>query len=802
MNQWRAHWIWDGRHDLRNSYLYLRKVFRLPAAPKRAVVRVSADSRYKLWVNGQFVCRGPARGYPSTQPYDTVDIAPYLRAGDNAICALAHHFGISTFQYLNRGGKGFILDGQAECNGGVVLLLTDTSWKVLRDPARKRRVARTSVQTGYQEHLDARLEPVGWLDPQFDDGGWRNASSEGTVPTMPWSSMEERGIPLLREQDTPAKAVVHQREGECAAGYADTENINATIAQEQREPAKEDRFIVATQNGKQLGQITVLPTPPGRFSALVVDFGREVAGFGKLRVSGAHGGEILDLAYMEGLNADGEFFVPNPAEGCEVAMADRLICREGDCELEGYGLRGFRYLLLVARDVKEPFTISFLGVREAGYPFNLDGDFECSDPMLNRIWEVGAYTQQMCAFDSYVDCPWREQAQWWGDARVQGLVTYYAYGDGRLIKRGIHQGAQSQTFEGLLWGIFPTDWPGGILPDYSVSWILSLRDHLLFHGDLTLGAHMIEPLAKVLAWFRQHGGDRRLLGPTPGRWLFLDWAPLDKSGYSATFTLTWLLGLQAAAQIAKWCGHDGLALLWDAEATAVAHTTEAAFWDEDAGVFRESVDMATGKRGEQISQHANALALLCGLRPNDTKRIVEGAILPPVLRSDSGVVEASSFYYAYVLEALFNRGYQVDHSYLKLALEFIKRRWGGMIERGATTFWEDWNSQVGWGSLCHAWSASPTYHLSQQILGVVPTAPGFTRAAIMPRAGGLTSAHGRVPTRHGQIHVTWEVAGGVMRGAVSIPPGMTAQVFGCDGSVTEALPGHTSFEWPVREGAL
>ena len=115
------------------------------------------------------------------------------------------------------------------------------------------------------------------------------------------------------------------------------------------------------------------------------------------------------------------------------------------------------------------------------------------------------------------------------------------------------------------------------------------------------------------------------------------------------------------------------------------------------------------------------------------------------------ITAASPFFYAYVLEALIKAGLRDE------AIDIIREKWGGMIEKGATTFWDVW--EPDFQSRCHAWSASPLYHLSQQVLGVMPVEVGWKKVRIRPVLGKLDYAKGRVPTPLGVIKVEWEKAG-------------------------------------------
>jgi len=130
----RAQWIWcEGDPVPQNFYLYCRQSVDLGAGLRSAEVHVTADSRYKLFVNGEFVGRGPARYDQRWQSYDTYDILPFLQEGENVISAIVHQYGVEIHSYvLGRGG--FFLQGEVVAeDGGRVGLGTDgwSCWSIM-----------------------------------------------------------------------------------------------------------------------------------------------------------------------------------------------------------------------------------------------------------------------------------------------------------------------------------------------------------------------------------------------------------------------------------------------------------------------------------------------------------------------------------------------------------------------------------------------------------------------------------------------------------------------------------------------
>ena len=764
--EWASTWIVLGGHPEPNTYFHARRRFRLPWKPVRAVAWVTADSRYRLWVNGRPVCRGPARCFPETQAVDAVDITGLLRKGANAAALLVHQYGVSTFAYIHRQCGGFLFQAEIEGPRRERVIVDSNGWRVRRCTARDARAARTSVQTGYQEVFHGEFELEGWIRARFDDASWEERSGGPPVGTEPWLGLEARQIPFLREQLKRASTVCTWFRGGEGTEARDPSRVMENFAAEHRVPSRPGttadprRLLRAGGEGLRIGRV-----PPDDFCGFVVDFGAEVAGYPAFEVLGASGGEIIDLVYAERLDEQGLPLYPDAHPGWPLRMADRYICRAGDQDWETFAWRGFRYLTLVVRNVRRPIRIRNLHLTATGYPVEPGGAFRSSDRRLNRIWDVAARTLSLCMFDAYVDCPWREQAQWLGDAVVEGLTCFHVFGDSRLFRRTLRQASQARTHDGLLYGVYPSEAHGCVLPDYNLTWILGVDGYYTYTGDITLLIDTFDAAVGTLERHAEHAARGGLLGAFPGRWLFLDWAPLDRSGYSATYGLLYLLALKAMIRICTVLGR--LSRRYVERFARVRRTLQEHFVDPETKLWHEALDPRTLERRAQLSQHAHALAALAGY-PNEE---VLAEVIFRADNADRDVVPATSYFYFFVHAAMARLGRTRE------MLDSIRRRWGAMLDDGATTFWEDFTRSGPGTSSCHAWSCGPAFHLSRSILGVRPSHPGWRRFAFRPFAGGLDSVEGRVPTPHGPIEIAWTRDGDNLDARITVPTG----ALGCVG---------------------
>ena len=494
----------------------------------------------------------------------------------------------------------------------------------------------------------------------------------------------------------------------------------------------------------------ILPFPKNKKISFIIDYGEEVAGFIGFEIEG-NGGEVLDFTVSE-LLENNWLCVTDPSEGCKVAMSDRYIARRGRQSYEFFSIQGFRYLCLTVRNVeKKSFKIKKVYVRQVSYPFEKQTIFKTSDEKINKIWEMCVRTQINCSFDAYVDCPWREQAQWWGDARVQAANTYYAFGDMRLFRRGIKQAGQSQLPNGLTYGHFPTIAVGCILPDFTLTWIHTHLDYYRYTGDKSLMEEQFKKMEKAMEFFSDYIEKNYLLGPMPEWWVFLDWAPLYKEGWNCFFNLLYLSSLKTMIKICEILRKSDKKKYYTKLAGILQKRIMKIFWDEKEKVFWDGYNTKSGKIVKNLSQHTHSFAILLDLKRQYHKKWVEDILLPPMKLqpfSHKKIIEGSTFFYYYIIEAMKKVG-----GYEKEIIDFIKARWGKMLEEGATTCYEIWNPNPGNTSLCHAWSAHPIVHFVELIAGIKPISPNWGKIKVNPNPLNLEKLEVSIPVSQGKIEL-------------------------------------------------
>lgn len=761
----RSQWIWpyDFRWDLHNAYALFRRDFVLERVPRRAPLFLTADQSYHLHINGAFVGRGPARGFQSHWPYDEIDVARWLVPGRNVIAIRAHNPGFSNFQYLTQGYAGLLVAAA----WGAVRLQTDTSWKCLVQPGIKRDTVRASTQLFSQEHFDARPGPLDWMNSDFDDSSWGKPTSQAWN-ILPWASLEPRGIPQMFEEACALGRVIGIGEGACGNGWEDARNLYLLRQNEDHthEPAAAPLDTPAARDapaGLFADGLEIPPTGAGCFRSYLIDVGRPVVGNFSVSVGGASGGEVIDFIYTEIIDPETLKPALRFPDGSSVCFSSRLICRPGRTEHMFYHPYGFRHAMVVVRNSDVKLHVA-LCLRRTGYPLERRGTFQSSDRLLEKIWETCAQSQQNCMLDAYVDTPWREQAQWWGDARVQAWNTFFLSGDARLFRRGIYQIGAQATADGITYGHAPTMAHNCVLPDFTLIWMLTQWDYYWQTGDLEPFRAHYSVVERALKYFEAHTGKHGLVCYDPRYWLFLDWTDLPKDGASSVYNLWLVLALERLAAMHRLTRNRAAA----ARCTKWAQRLRAklrALINRD-GLLRDGLD-AKGKILTSTSAHAQTLALMAELAPDCAPAMEQ--FLVDYLRDESGhKAKPSAYWITYVYSVLAARGHGTA------VVAHIRPRWEPMIAYGSTfeIFGDSGSFEA---SHSHAWSAHPLFHFMQIIGGVRQTAPQWACVSFTPEFVG---EHGgcTVPTPHGPIVSAWRREGARVKVKLSLPRGVSAEV--------------------------
>ncbi len=757
----KAPWIWFDAGRERNVFARGRRAFDLEEVPERAALRITCSGFYRLWVNGRYAARGPAQSLPHKKRYDILDVAPHLRTGRNVLAVQVIHFGYRTaLVAAARGGFWCQLALPAEPVG------SDEQWRFSVDPCYNPETQRRNGNYGIVEEYDARQEER-WREPDYDDSSWqpahllRDGRSGVTGPRVqPWTDMVPRGVEQCAEDLLLPEAVV--RVGEVQDHESNAENLawflmqEVPVEPEYTEVEDADSLLDPEAGPAVVRQPSPLDRdqPHRRCATIILDLGRELSGFGWFEVEGNEGA-VVDAAFGECLRGGR---VPVVRQG--VQYGDRYVLKEGRQRHEVYDWKGFRYMQLTFRELTRPLKLHGAGINYFRYPLEPAGRFECSDRKTTRIWEVGAHTQQLCTNDGMMDTPWREQQQWLGDGRVQLLILQNAFGERAMTRKFVEQFAEAQGMSGMIPCV--SNRPGFAIVDYALWWVQAVLDVLLHDGDAEFAGRFVPNMERLLEWFAPFENPDGLLESVPG-WVFIDWANVGREGTCAPLNATYCIALEAGAVVAEKAGRREAAEEWRRRAGCLRDAFHGAFYDPERDLYVDN--LVGGRRTEMFSQHTQSIAVLAGLTRGDERELMRRTA------ESEDLVRTQPYFSFYLLEALGQVGLA------RLARDFIRERWGAMLDEGATSFWEEW--QFGgtfrggrWvarpRSHCHAWSAAPTAWLSRYVLGVRVDSPDGP-VLVAPQTCGLERAEGSVPTRWGPIGVAWEVRDGRFSVEVDAP---------------------------------
>ncbi len=712
---------------------YFRRTFNASTVPADATLYVAGPRSLKVWINGTLAEQVESDlTSPLGMRVFAADVAKFLHAGANTVAIEA---------VRGRGGPGFVNSAlvRQESFGQVLvakivaapqwvdsepaLLISDAQWKS------------SSTAAG------------GWERAEFDDARWKPVQSVGSIESSidmfqlnadaglyDWPGYD--GIsPFLAHMPISASGILAHY-----AGRGELANLDALTG--------------------GTGEFSVqMPAP--RLSdeeapSVVLDFGRELTGRIEL-VSDSDAPVTVTIqmgeSESEAMKAPylGTNLLTIPPRGT------------------GHGPKtAFRYAKVRFVDGGPEVRFKAIRVDDIYYPVEYKGSFESSDPLLNRIWEMGAYTAHLCMQDGVWDASKRDRGRWMGDADVSGRVIEDVFGERPLME---------DTLDRLI-GPAPVDQHVNGIPGYSSFWFTGVADYYRHTGDKEFLEREHARMLQLLVFVDQEFDERNVYANKSKVWLYVDWSPElngDTPETRRATTLEFYRAYRDASWMLRELGDPLNATRYESRAAQIKLAAQKVLLDPDTGSF--------GPRWQ-----TNAAAVIGGVANPEQYGTIWKNVLSQVGEGPTNGKIISPYYNYYVIRAMAEMGHREQ------ALKWIRDYWGGMVAEGATSFWEaydpswyreDFHSSLqsdnrsGYSvSLAHGWSAGPTAWLMEQVLGIQPTGAGFSTVDIRPDLAGLDWARGAEPTPHGLLKV--DVRKGTNgRGtavAVDVPEGVVAHV--------------------------
>ena len=462
-SNWKAKWIWDKENLTENNvWMCFSKKVNIDKAPSELIAHISAESKYWLYINGETVVfegnvkRGPAKasGY-----YDSVDIAPYLKEGENTICALVWYWDDETsYSYDSCGQGGFLF----EAIGKGITIISDESWKVKRNPAyiNSKLYPPNYRLPEYSIYFDAREEMTGWTDSSYDVSAWENATEYAEGGKGVYGKLYPRGIPFLKDY-----------------GLKDYENS-----------ADYENYTVK----KLFGEKITVDIP---YNAQLTPYLKIVAPAGKkIRIT-----------------------TENTLIG---AVSTTYITKEGEQEFEALGWFNGEH---ITYKIPKGVTVVALKYRETGYDSEFSGNYESDDEFMDSLWQKSLRTLYVTMRDNFMDCPDRERAQWWGDVTSEMIMTMYSMDSNSylLYQKGVEAMLSHIDDTNVLQTVVPISGDYFELPVQQLAGVVGFMTYYEYTGDEAfIGKVYGASLDYLKLW---EIGENNLVVHRSGSWDWPDW---------------------------------------------------------------------------------------------------------------------------------------------------------------------------------------------------------------------------------------------------------------------------------------
>jgi alpha-L-rhamnosidase len=696
---------------------YFRSKFHLDQIPPQATLYVAGPEMLEVYINGKLADK--VQDNPDSPIKMTVfatDLHGLLRSGNNAIALK-----MNPRPYIDEDETYFVakIVPRAKGEDAPALLISGPQWK-------------STIETSQN-----------WQAADFNDASWKPVRVFGPIE----SSMEfyqgniDAGLyrwpgyigasPFLAHVTLPVHSVEQVFTGRGSFSNLDT----------LTQPAAGKDFTV---------HLASAVVPELQAPSLLLDFGREVTGRIQL-VSASDRSIQVTIQYGESEKET----IRQPYIGVDPLTIPP--------HATAYGPKSaFRYAKIRFVGGGQNLRFQQIALDDIYYPVKYQGSFESSDPMLNRIWEVGAYTSHLCMQDDIWDAPKRDRRRWAGDLDVSGRVIEDVFDDHFLMQ---------ETMANLV-GKAPVKSHVNGIAGYSAWWINEVNQYYLHTGSVEYLQSLHGRLVQLLNYMDTEIDQKNLYANQTKSWPFVDWSPELNGDHPEALRAT-----QFEFYLAY---RDGASLLRE-----LGDNTNATHFDQRAQLLKDAaqkylLEPATDTYGPRWQ--TNSIAIYSGVADPSQYAPIWDHVLSSVATTKYTALFMSPYYNYYIISAMAQTGHRVQ------ALDWIRAYWGGMIDEGATTFWEayypswpknDFHASLqaddGTGyyvSLSHGWSSGPTAWMMEQILGIQPTAAGFSKVTIRPDLAGLTWAKGAEPTPHGLLKVSLKKN----QTTIDLPPNVEADV--------------------------
>ncbi|KAJ9491692.1 hypothetical protein VN97_g1538 [Penicillium thymicola] len=738
---WVSNWTDSSNANTAGKVVHFTRHVNLSSRPTKSVLHFSADTRYKLYVNGKHVAVGPTRSSPLIWYYDTLDIAPYLKEGQNNIqFVVVRYFTAlrSAMPFVRTALPGLTVTGKIETGRDVIDVASSNNWMAWVDES-------IQFPMGLADdvflHISERITPT-TPKPVVKPISYKLRTLNGDIPL--WN-LRPRSIPM--PESTPA---VVETIRACDSAIA-ASNWTALFAN--------DHSLALPANSTHILEVQadVHSTAFLRWAFKATKSTSRI----RLKVTYSEGYELEPRSYPFFRSKADRL---NASVGHIIGPYDEVILNLPNTETvvyEPFWFRTFRLLRIEINVGPEPIELVSFDATQVNYPMAVKAGWkEPSDAHSEEIWDVSIRTMRNCMFDGYSDCPFYEQLQYSGDSRSVGLFHYLLSGDDRLMRQAITNFAASVTPEGLTQSRFPSHVPQ-VIAGFSLYWILQVCDHHLYFGDTRFARSFLPRIDGILDFFDAHVDELGLVSGLPGVvWQYVDWVTTwgatddhpDKgvptsgreSNRHTYFSMLYAWVLQKVAGLVRDVGRPGHAAEYEARAESLivairTHCYDGKFFTDSTADIADELS---------YSQHCQVFAVICGAaRAEDSVRILTESFTNERFSKCSYMMR----FYAFRALSLANED---------LYESFWERMWApwrGMLANNLSTWEED---DVRQRSDCHAWGSVPIYEYCTELAGVQPVAAGSSKISFKPRLRLTGELEAKVALGEDNVaRISWKVSG-------------------------------------------
>lgn len=744
-------WIWHPKSEKNeHSIVEFKKKFNLKKNEK-VTFQISADQRFKFYVDGVWLCTGPSRGTIDRWFYEKLTLS--LEKGEHEIVIISWWLKPEVTpgaQFTE--SPGFFLSALGKL--GPMISTGKSEWKCREVDKITFNKTRYSVFTGYRESYLFNTNKKPWFIAI--------ATNKVVTPFLPENKAGILRGKILSPSMVPNTFLKPIKAGECRF----VEYIKRNEDSENRMVLEENNLIKLSASFQNLLQDKKKVIIPSHTSIrVIIDLKHYICGYPFIEISKGKD-SVISLKWAESLytNEKGysefsrknRFHKKNRSEIYNkklIGDADFFISNGKKQSHTTLWWRSGKYIELIITTEKQSLIISDLWLMQTGYPLKNESHFNASEKRFKEVVSIGYNTLQNCAHETLMDCPYYEQLPYVGDSRLECLVLYSMMRDSQLAKKTISQFDESRMPNGVVRCSFPNN-EKQIIPGFAMWWVSMVYDFALYRDDPRFVASMLPGIRAVLEYCHSNSSEGLFIVPISA-WGFTDWVSQWASGvpqtgkdrFSCITNLEYLHALKCAVKLENVFGEKEIAKIYSGRIKKLSKNIINKFWNSNRNC------LADDSGHNHFSEHSQCIALICDLGTNLQKNNMIKALKTQEL------YRTTIYYSFYLIEVL------LKHNLYDL---FAKRmvHWYDLIDLGCHTTTE---SPEPTRSDCHAWGSHPIFHFFGSILGIRPSEFGFKEVKIQPCMGTLSKINGSMPHPKGFIKVQLEKELLIVKAEITLP---------------------------------